>query len=142
MASWGWPRRSWPRAWAATPVWRRSPALSTGRGLIGCCRRCGRARAADRPIGRSPCSRRCFCSSGTAFLVPAVWRGGFWGFALDEPTPDETTICRFRQALIEAGLRDRLLIELNGQLEGRGLMLKQGTMIDATLVAAQARPPK
>ena len=65
----------------------------------------------------------------------------FCGFALDETTPDETTICRFRQALIAAGLGDRLLEELNRQLEGRGLMLKQGTMIDATLVAAQARPP-
>ncbi len=66
----------------------------------------------------------------------------FCGFALDEATPDETTICRFWQAVIAAGLRDRLLGELNGQLEGRGLMLKQGTMIDATLVAAQAAPPR
>lgn len=66
----------------------------------------------------------------------------FCGFALDEATPDETTICRFRQALTGAGLRDRLLEELNRQLDGRGLMLKQGTMIDATLVAAQARAPR
>ena len=65
----------------------------------------------------------------------------FCGFTLDETTPDETTICRFRQALLGAGLRDRLLEELNGQLASRGLMLKQGSMIDATLVAAQARPP-
>jgi IS5 family transposase len=65
----------------------------------------------------------------------------FCGFALDEATPDETTICRFRQALIAAGLRDRLLEELNRQLERRGVFLKQGTMIDATLVAAQAAPP-
>jgi IS5 family transposase len=65
----------------------------------------------------------------------------FCGFALDEATPDETTLCRFRQALIAAGLRDRLLEELNSQLDGRGLMLKQGTMIDATLVTAQVRPP-
>lgn len=65
----------------------------------------------------------------------------FCRFALDEATPDETTICRFRQALIGAGLGDRLLEALNRQLDGRGLMLRQGTMIDATLVAAQARPP-
>ena len=65
----------------------------------------------------------------------------FCGFALDEATPDETTICRFRQALIAGGLRDRLLEELNRQLERRGLFLKQGTMIDATLVTAQAAPP-
>lgn len=65
----------------------------------------------------------------------------FCRFALDEATPDETTICRFRQALIAAGLHDRLLGELNRQLEQRGLLLKQGTMIDATLVRAQAAPP-
>ena len=65
----------------------------------------------------------------------------FCGFAMDEATPDETTICRFRQALIEAGLSDRLLGELNRQLDRRGLLLKQGTMIDATLVAAQAAAP-
>lgn len=66
----------------------------------------------------------------------------FCGFALDERAPDETTICRFRQALLGAGLSDRLLEELNRQLDGRGLLLRQGTMIDATLVTAQARPPK
>jgi IS5 family transposase len=65
----------------------------------------------------------------------------FCGFALDEPTPDETTLLRFRQALIEAGLRDRLLEEMNRQLDQRGLLLRQGTMVDATLVAAQASPP-
>lgn len=65
----------------------------------------------------------------------------FCRFELDAPTPDETTICRFRQALIEAGLRDRLLAELNRQLDQHGLLLRQGTMVDATLVAAQAAPP-
>lgn len=65
----------------------------------------------------------------------------FCAFALDAPTPDETTICRFRQALVEAGLQDRLLAELNRQFDQRGFLLRQGTMIDATLVAAQAAPP-
>lgn len=65
----------------------------------------------------------------------------FCGFALEEGTPDETTLCRFRQALIAAGLSQKLLLELNRQLDKRGLILRTGTMIDATLVAAQARPP-
>lgn len=65
----------------------------------------------------------------------------FCGFALDQGTPDETTLCRFRQALVAAALTDGLLAELNRQLESRGLVLKRGTMIDATLVAAQASPP-
>ena len=65
----------------------------------------------------------------------------FCGFALDAGTPDETTLCRFRQALIAAGLSQKLLAELNRQLDKRGLILRTGTMIDATLVAAQAHPP-
>lgn len=65
----------------------------------------------------------------------------FCGFALDEGTPDETTLCRFRQALIGAGLADKLLAEMARQLDRRGLILKGGTMIDATLVSAQASPP-
>ena len=65
----------------------------------------------------------------------------FCGFELDAPTPDETTLCRFRQALIAAGLQDRLLAELNRQLEQHGLLLRRGTMVDATLVAAQAAAP-
>ncbi len=84
-----------------------------------------------------PVRSRAGGSAGRPAVVPPVL-----GLGLDEARPDETTICRFRQAVIAAGLRDRLLGELNGQLEGRGLMLKQGTMIDATLVAAQAAPPR
>lgn len=65
----------------------------------------------------------------------------FCGFVLNEATPEQSTIWRFREALINAGLHDRLLAEMNQQLERQGLLLKQGTMIDATLVTAQAAPP-
>lgn len=65
----------------------------------------------------------------------------FCGFALDEATPDETTVCRFRQALGAAGLAARLLEELNRQLDAKGFILRSGTLIDATIVQAQARAP-
>ena len=65
----------------------------------------------------------------------------FCGFALEDTVPDETTICRFRQALAAAGLEDKLLGELTRQLEKRGLILKSGTMVDATLVGAAVSPP-
>jgi transposase len=65
----------------------------------------------------------------------------FCGFGLDDGTPDETTLCRFRGALAERGLAEVLFAELNRQLDARGLVLKAGTLIDATLVeAAVARP--
>lgn len=66
----------------------------------------------------------------------------FCGFGLDDGTPDETTLCRFRGTLAERGLAEALFAEVNRQLDARGLMLKAGTLIDATLVeAAVARPP-
>lgn len=63
----------------------------------------------------------------------------FCGFKLDEGTPDETTICRFR-----AMAGDLLLVSfaaINAQLDARGLVLRKGTLMDATLIAAKTNPP-
>ncbi len=66
----------------------------------------------------------------------------FCGFALDEATPGETTFCRFRLSLAEAGRAEALMSELDRQLRGKGFRVKEGTMIDATLIEAHAaRPP-
>lgn len=65
----------------------------------------------------------------------------FCGLALDVPTPDETTLCRFRLALKEAGLGEALFAEIARQLEAQGLVLRQGTLVDATLVRAAVRAP-
>jgi transposase, IS5 family len=66
----------------------------------------------------------------------------FCGFALDEATPDETTICRFRLAAAKASVLERCLAEINRQLDQRGLMLKKGTLMDASIIAATHRPPR
>jgi transposase, IS5 family len=65
----------------------------------------------------------------------------FCGFALDVTTPDETTFCRFRTALAENRLGEQLMAELDRQLGDRGFLVKEGTMIDATLIEAQAARP-
>jgi IS5 family transposase len=62
----------------------------------------------------------------------------FAGLALDEAVPDETTICRFRGALAENGLAGKLFTAVNAQLAAQGLMLRRGTLIDASLVEADA----
>jgi IS5 family transposase len=62
----------------------------------------------------------------------------FAGLALDEEVPDHTTICRFRQQLVKHGLAEKVFGEMNRQLEKRGLIVKQGTLIDATLIEADA----
>jgi IS5 family transposase len=75
-----------------------------------------------------------------ALLVRLDFRR-FCGLSLDDPTPDETTICRFRLAAAEAGVLERCLAEINRQLDENGLMVKKGTLMDATIVAATHRPP-
>jgi IS5 family transposase len=65
----------------------------------------------------------------------------FVGLAMEQTTPDHTTLCRFRERLNEAGLSGKLLALVNAQIEAKGLMLKRGTLIDATIVeTAAARP--
>lgn len=65
----------------------------------------------------------------------------FCGLALEEPTPDETTLCRFRLALVEAGLGEPLFAEVSRQLDAAGYMIKTGTLVDASLVEAAVRRP-
>jgi IS5 family transposase len=65
----------------------------------------------------------------------------FCGFQLDEATPDETTILRFRHALAKTGALEACLAEINRQLATKGLMLKKGTLMDASIVAATHNPP-
>lgn len=66
----------------------------------------------------------------------------FAGFSMEDATPDHSTIWRFRERLAERRLIAPLVAELARQLEGRGVVLKQGTLIDATIVQAQARRPR
>ena len=65
----------------------------------------------------------------------------FVGLGLADATPDYSTISRFRTALEAQELSQKLFEELQRQLEARGLLLKQGTLVDATLVEAQVRRP-
>jgi IS5 family transposase len=67
----------------------------------------------------------------------------FAGLALDQPVPDHSTLWRFRDELRRLELLDAVFAEVNRQLERRGLVVKAGTLVDATLVAAAAaEPPK
>ena len=66
----------------------------------------------------------------------------FCGLSLEEATPDETTLCRFRLTLADKGLGEALFAEVSRQLDASGYLVKAGTLIDASLVqAAVKRPP-
>ena len=55
-----------------------------------------------------------------------------WGDAL----PSDSSILRFRRLLEQHKLADQILARVNELLTGQGLMLKAGTVVDATLIAA------
>lgn len=50
--------------------------------------------------------------------------------------PDETTILNFRHLLERHGLSKQLFAAVNGLLTEQGLLLREGTTVDATLIAA------
>ena len=50
--------------------------------------------------------------------------------------PDESTICLFRHLLEEHRLPDRIFAEVKALLTERGLMMHQGTIVDATIINA------
>jgi transposase, IS5 family len=65
----------------------------------------------------------------------------FLGLTLEDAVPDHTVLNRFRNLLIAEGLIEKLFAELDRQLEKAGVMLKRGTMLDATLIQAVSAPP-
>ena len=54
----------------------------------------------------------------------------------DQRLPDESTILRFRHLLERHKLAEQMLALVNQVLQGKGLMLKSGTVVDAVLIAA------
>lgn len=65
----------------------------------------------------------------------------FVGLSLEDEIADSTTLCRFRNRLNQEGLLEKLFVELDRQLEQAGVILKRGTMLDATLIETGAASP-
>jgi len=68
----------------------------------------------------------------------------FSGFSLMSSLPDHSTICRFRNNLLELGLYEKLLEEIVRQLEAKGLLVREsrGAIVDATIIESSRRPRK
>jgi IS5 family transposase len=54
----------------------------------------------------------------------------------DDVVPDESTILRFRHLLEKHGLTQGIFEQIQGLLEERRLLLRSGTIVDATIIAA------
>ena len=62
---------------------------------------------------------------------------GFAGIVLNrDPVPDATMVLHFRHWLERHELTRALFEEVNAMLEERGLLMRQGTIVDATIIAA------
>jgi len=55
---------------------------------------------------------------------------------LGHEIPDESTILRFRHLLEQQQLTERIFAEIRSLLEEKRLLLKSGTIVDATIIAA------
>ena len=60
----------------------------------------------------------------------------FVGISGTERIPDRVSILRFRHLLEEHELSPKILAVINAKLAAHGLLLKTGTVVDATLIAA------
>jgi IS5 family transposase len=54
----------------------------------------------------------------------------------DDAVPDESTILRFRHLLEEHQLTEQIFLLVRGLLEAKGLLMKTGTIVDATIISA------
>ena len=64
----------------------------------------------------------------------------FVGLSYDQEVPDFTTVWNFKEALIKNKLMDRIFSSIVSQIELNGLILKKGTMVDATILSSENKP--
>ena len=57
----------------------------------------------------------------------------FVGLGMEDTAPDSTTVCRCRNILVRANLYDTVLNEINRPLEAKGVIVKRGAIIDASI---------
>ena len=60
----------------------------------------------------------------------------FCGFSAHDSTPERTAFVRFRQHLVARGLDKVLFDEVTRQLKDQAVMVKTGTLVDATVIAS------
>ena len=64
----------------------------------------------------------------------------FAGIDYSTSVPDFTTIWRFKEALIKNDLMDKLFNLILSSIENKGLLLKKGTCVDATIIQSSTKP--
>jgi len=66
----------------------------------------------------------------------------FLELSVESETPDHSTINRFRNSLTKLDIDKELFLEINRQLEIKGILVKSGIIVDATIISSSRRPKK
>lgn len=66
----------------------------------------------------------------------------FTGLSFENSVPDETSMVRFRQRLLDGNCYNELFENINGQLKKYNLIVRKATIIDATLVESATKRTK
>ena len=98
-----------------------------------------------RPVGLERMLRIHFLQQWYALSDPGVEEALYDSTAMrrfvgidlgQEGAPDETTVCKFRHLLEKHGLAGPLFAAVSEHLKRHGMTLSQGTIVDATIIAA------
>jgi transposase, IS5 family len=64
----------------------------------------------------------------------------FVGLTLEDDVPDNSVLSRFRTELTDKGAYEKLMDHINGQLQARGILLKKGAIVDASITQSPRKP--
>ena len=64
----------------------------------------------------------------------------FVGLTLEDDVPDNSVLSRFRTELTLKGGYEKLMDTINGQLAGKGILLKKGAIVDAGITDSPRKP--
>ena len=64
----------------------------------------------------------------------------FCGLKIEEFSPDHSTLSRFRKEMTEKKVYDTLIKALNKQIEKHKIIVKNGVIVDASVVKSPFRP--
>ena len=64
----------------------------------------------------------------------------FCHLSLDDPVPDHSTICRWRARFSKDGNLVKLLAEIDNQLSKHNIKIREGSIVEASIVKPRARP--
>ena len=64
----------------------------------------------------------------------------FVGLGMEDAVPNSTTVCRFWNTLVEAGLYDMILDEINHKLKEKDIIVRHDAIVETSIIDTPHRP--